>query len=205
MKPFMSFVCCLVVLMVLNCSKKEVEERATTEKDDGSHTAMHVPKQGEKMESVQVGSVVFVDYVGTLDNGDMFDTTVKEEAQKAHIYNAERNYTPIQVNIGQKQVIPGFEEALMGMREGESKTVAISPDKAYGQVDENLIKNVPIGAFKNTGMQPEAGAMFQFKSKDGRPLSALIRAVEKDSVLVDMNHPLAGKTLHFKLTVNQIQ
>ena len=77
---------------------------------------------------------------------------------------------------------------------------------ATGNTDAELVGSVisrlhPVLA----EMQPEAGTMFQFKSKDGRPVSALIRSVEDDSVLVDMNHPLAGKTLHFKLTVNRIQ
>ena len=102
-------------------------------------------------------------------------------------------------------LLAGFEEALMGMKEGESKTVAISPEKAYGKVDESLIQEVPITVFQNAGMQPEAGTMVQFQSRDGRPISALIQEVKEDSVLVDMNHPLAGETLHFKLTVNQIQ
>ncbi|UCE17188.1 MAG: peptidylprolyl isomerase [Gemmatimonadota bacterium] len=157
------------------------------------------------MESVQLGSVVLVDYVGTLDNGDMFDTSVREEAEKADILNPERNYTPLRVSVGQKQVIPGFEEALIGMKVGESKTVAISPEKAYGQVDEGLVQKVPIDIFKNAGMQPIAGTMVQFQSRDGRPVSALIQEIQEDSVLVDMNHPLAGETLHFRLTVNQIQ
>ena len=205
MKPFMTFFCCLFILMALNCSKKEAEQRSSTVKEEGSHTAMQLPKEGDEMESVQLGSVVLVDYVGTLDNGDMFDTSVKEEAEKANIYNAQRNYTPLRVVVGQKQVIPGFEEALMGMKVGDSKTVALSPEKAYGQVNENLIQKVPIDMFKKSGMQPEVGTMVQFQSRDGRPVSALIQEVKEDSVLVDMNHPLAGKTLNFKLTVNQIQ
>ena len=156
------------------------------------------------MGTVEKGSIVLVDYVGTLDNGTLFDTSIKEEAQKADMFDPQRTYQPLQVVMGQKQVIPGFEEGLMGMKVGESKTVTISPEKAYGPVDEQLIQHIPVSAFKNAGIEPIEGETVRFQSQSGRPISALIQKIEDDSIVVDMNHPLAGKTLNFSLTVRQI-
>ena len=204
-KALVRFSHCFFLLVALGCGQKELEQKGDTLNGQESAAAKQLPEEEGEMETVQNGAVVLVDYVGTLDNGDVFDTSVKDEAQKAEIFKPERNYTPLRVAVGQHQVIPGFEEALIGMKEGESKTVAISPEKAYGKVDERLIQRVPTTVFKNAGMQPEAGTMVQFQSRDGRPISALIQEVQEDSVLVDMNHPLAGETLHFRLTVNQIQ
>lgn len=201
---FICFSYFLILLLTFGCGQKKTQQEGRSVKGDESQMTTHIPKEGDGMGTVQNGSVVLVDYVGTLTNGDMFDTSLKEEAQKAEMYNPQRTYQPIQVNIGQRQVIPGFEEALMGMKVGESKTVAIPPEKAYGAVDDKLVQNVPLSVFKNAGMEPEAGKTVQFQSRDGRPLSALIREVNDDSILVDMNHPLAGETLHFRLTVSQI-
>lgn len=156
------------------------------------------------MEMVQNGSIVFVDYVGKLENGEVFDTSLKSEAQKADIFNPDRNYTPLRVTVGQGQVIPGFEEALMGMKEGESKKVAISPEKAYGLVDKRLIRDVPIVVFQNEGIQPQVGETIRLPSRNGQAVSALIREVKEKAVVLDMNHPLAGETLNFHLIIRKI-
>ncbi len=88
--------------------------------------------------SAKMGDTVKVDYLGTLDNGKVFDTTLSEEAQKANVYNPQRTYEPFTFTLGAKQVVPGFEEAILGMKVGETKTVTLPPEKAYGAEKEEL-------------------------------------------------------------------
>ena len=103
---------------------------------------------------VQKGDVVRVHYLGKFQGGKVFDTSMLKEAEKAGLFNPSRDYKPLQVKVGAGQVIPGFEEALIGMNVNEEKEVIIPPAKAYG---------------------------------------------------VKGNHPLAGKTLIFKLKMVEIK
>jgi len=193
--------CVLCIILALGCGQKQGD---ATSKTNESQAAMQLQQEGDGMNTVKNGSIVLVDYVGTFDDGEMFDTSIKAEAEKTEMFDPRRTYEPLQVIMGQNQVIPGFEEGLMGMKVGESKTVSIAPEKAYGPVDEKRVQHVPISAFKDSGLEPVEGEMVQFQSQSGRPVSALIREVQDDSVVVDMNHPLAGKALNFRLTVRQI-
>ncbi len=102
----------------------------------------------------QKGDTVYVHYVGRYPGGKVFDTSMEKEAMASGLYNKARDYKPLQVTLGVGKVIPGFEEALMGMKVNEEKDVTIPPEKAYG--------------------------------KKG-------------------NHPMAGKTLQFKLRVTNIK
>lgn len=97
--------------------------------------------------SAQNGDTVSVHYVGKFPGGKVFDTSMKAEAEKAGIFNRARDYKPLQVVLGAHQVIPGFEEALVGMKVNETKEVTIPPEKAYGK----------------TGRHQMAGKTLQFR------------------------------------------
>jgi FKBP-type peptidyl-prolyl cis-trans isomerase 2 len=97
--------------------------------------------------SAQNGDTVSVHYVGKFPGGKVFDTSMKAEAMKSGLYNPARDYRPLQVVLGQHQVISGFEEALMGMRMNETKEITLPPEKAYGR----------------TGRHPMAGKTLQFR------------------------------------------
>ena len=97
--------------------------------------------------TVQKGDTVSVHYIGKFPGGKVFDTSMKSEAEKAGLFSPARDYKPIQVLIGGRQVIQGFEEALIGMKINENKDVTIPPEKAYG----------------NVGRHPMAGKTLQFK------------------------------------------
>lgn len=90
-------------------------------------------------KTIEQGDTVRVDYLGTLQNGEVFDTNIVEEAQKAEIYNELRPYEPLEFTVGAGQMIPGFEEAVLGMKEGETKEVTIPAEKAYGEPRQELI------------------------------------------------------------------
>ncbi len=94
-------------------------------------------------KTVERGDIVRVDYIGTLEDGTVFDTSILEEAQKEGIYEEDRIYEPLQVVIGDGSTIPGFETGLLGMKEGETKTISIPPEQAYGPEDPELIFTLP--------------------------------------------------------------
>jgi peptidylprolyl isomerase len=142
--------------------------------------------KGEIMDKVKNGHYVQVHYEGTLQDGKMFDTS--------------RNGQPLEVKVGEGQVIKGFEEALIGMAATEKKKVTLSPDQAYGERDESLER-----AFARSQVPPEmdlkAGDMVSLQTAQGQQVPVQVKSVDDQQVVVDLNHPLAGETLIFDLEV----
>jgi peptidylprolyl isomerase len=97
--------------------------------------------------TAQNGDTISVHYLGKFPGGKVFDTSMKQEAIKAGLFNPARDYKPLQVVLGQHQVISGFEEALVGMKINENKEITLPPEKAYGK----------------TGRHPMAGKTLQFR------------------------------------------
>lgn len=94
-------------------------------------------------KKIEKGDTVKVDYIGKLQDGTVFDTSILEEAKNAGIYNESRIYEPLTLKIGDGSTIPGFENGLLGMKEGETKTITIPPEQGYGPEDPNLIGTLP--------------------------------------------------------------
>lgn len=90
------------------------------------------------------GDKVSVDYTGRLDSGKVFDTSIESIAKEAGIYASARNYAPLEFALGQNQMIPGFENAVLGMRVGERKTVRVLPEDAYGYPQPSMVENLTI-------------------------------------------------------------
>jgi FKBP-type peptidyl-prolyl cis-trans isomerase SlpA len=139
------------------------------------------------MSKIENGNTVKVHYTGTFENGEVFDSSV------------ERN-EPISFTVGSKQVIPGFENALMGMAIGESKKVTLVPEQAYGNVINEMIQEVD-----KTLVPPtvKVGEVLTSQTEQG-PFNVVVREVNENTVLLDGNHPMAGKTLVFELEVVEI-
>lgn len=94
-------------------------------------------------KKVEKGDTIKVDYVGKLQDGTVFDTSILDEAKNAGIYDESRIYEPLTLKVGDGSTIPGFENGLLGMKEGQTKTISIPPEQAYGPKDPNLIGNLP--------------------------------------------------------------
>ncbi|MGD8990059.1 MAG: peptidylprolyl isomerase [Desulfobacterales bacterium] len=138
------------------------------------------------MNKVESGHYVTVHYKGTLENGDMFDTS-----EGRH---------PMEVHIGAGQVITGFEKALMGMALNEKKVFTLDPEEAYGFRDESLTHSFARSEVP-AEMDLEVGQTVALSSPEGQQVPAQIVKADDKKVVVDLNHPLAGKTLNFDIEV----
>ncbi|WP_297463697.1 peptidylprolyl isomerase [Thermococcus sp.] len=149
---------------------------------------------------VERGDRVKFHYVGKFENGEVFDTSYEDVAKEHGVYVEEREYGPLEVTAGAGEVIPGLDEALIGMEVGEKKTVVVPPEKGYGLPNPELVIEVPVSEFTKAGMEPVEGMYVMTDSG-----IAKIVAVEGDKVKLDFNHPLAGKTLVFEVEVVDVK
>ncbi|WOF17300.1 peptidylprolyl isomerase [Methanoplanus sp. FWC-SCC4] len=142
-------------------------------------------------DSARYGDTVEVYYTGTLDDGTVFDQSVKG------------NGTPLKFVLGKKQMISGFEKAVVGMKEGEIKTVTLTPDEAYGERDENLTFIAGRDQFPES-FELEKGKSFGMSGNDGSVYQVTITDFNESEVTLDANHPLAGKNLTFEITLDKL-
>ena len=140
------------------------------------------------MEQIKEGASVSVNYTGRLEDGTIFDTSLQEGRK------------PLTAILGQGQLIPGFENGLMGMSVGEKKTIEIEPEDAYGEINPQLTQEVPLDKVPDN---VKVGDMLQGQNQYG-PVQVTVKEVNESTVLLDMNHPLAGKKLIFDLEVVSI-
>lgn len=150
----------------------------------------------------KTGNTVKVDYVGTTE-GKLFDTSIKEEAEKAGTYDESRDYEPLEFEVGAGQMIKGFDKAVIGMSVGEEKTVDLPPEDAYGEYSPEMTKEIPLDTFKSKGITPTVGQKLQLMTMQG-PIVATVKEIKDNIALLDFNHELAGKTLTFKITLREI-
>ena len=227
--------------------------------------------------TAQIGDIVLVDYIGSYENGTVFDTSIASEADDAGIRTALREYKPLMFTLGYGNLIRGFENAIAGMEVGQEKTISISPEDAYGYPSPEFVEtvqrkqrssatqNVSVERFiQEIGIEPEEGLSFKIPESEGFSLDwplkvlsvtddvvvfrymaenrtsyietvfgqalvyaegdeiiieiqaeegqeiitiegpAKIISVDEDSVVVDFNHPLAGKNLNFWIKLVEV-
>ena len=135
------------------------------------------------------GDKIKIHYTGTLDNGEVFDSSENRE--------------PLEFTFGGGQVIPGFENGVKDMKVEEEKTITIEAKDAYGESDPELVKDVPRDSFPPT-MELKKGAKLILKSQAGQQFQAHVTYVDDQKITIDLNHPLAGKQLTFKLRLLSI-
>lgn len=141
------------------------------------------------MVQAKPGDTVKVHYTGKLDDGTVFDSS------------AERD--PLQFTIGEGMIIPGFEQAVLGMAPGQSKTETIPTDQAYGpHLDEMVVvvdrQQMP------AEIEPEVGQQLQIQQSTGQVIPVVVTEISGSSVTLDANHPLAGETLIFDIELVEI-
>jgi peptidylprolyl isomerase len=138
------------------------------------------------MEKIESGLFVSIDYTGTLDSGEIFDSS--------------EGRNPLEVQMGSGSVLPGFESALMDMSLDETKTFTLSPEEAYGQRDESRMHEFPTSDIPE-GMAPEVGQVLMLSTPQGQQLPARVDSMDEEKVTFDLNHPLAGQSLTFNIKV----
>ncbi|MFN3739529.1 MAG: peptidylprolyl isomerase [Thermodesulfovibrionales bacterium] len=141
------------------------------------------------MASTAIGDTVRVHYTGRLADGSVFDTSIGRE--------------PLEFTIGDGRLIPGFEKAVIGMNTGETKTIILSPEEAYGPYLEELTADVEISQFP-PHIKPEVGLHLQIRQDNGSFIDVIITKISGSTVTLDANHPLAGKELTFDIELLEI-
>lgn len=141
------------------------------------------------MTQAKKGDTVKVHYTGTLDDGSVFDSSRKRD--------------PLQFTIGENQVIPGFEDAVIGMNPDETKNVKVKAENAYGPHLEEMVVKFERDQFPDD-LQPEVGQQLQVRRADDRTLIVRVTGITETHVTLDANHPLAGEDLTFEIELVEI-
>ncbi|VVB66322.1 FKBP-type peptidyl-prolyl cis-trans isomerase [Candidatus Gugararchaeum adminiculabundum] len=148
---------------------------------------------------VQAGDNVSVEYIGKLENGTVFDTNMQDEAVKAGL-PLRPVYEPLQFTAGAGRMIKGFDEGVIGMKVGETKTLTIAPEDAYGQPDPKKIISVELSKIPNGDKLKVGDTLYTAQGMPGKVI-----AIDNGNAEIDFNHQLAGKTLVFEVTVKGIE
>lgn len=142
------------------------------------------------MTLVKENNTVKVNYTGKLSDGHVFDSSEGKE--------------PLEFTLGKGQIIAGFEKGVINMKLNEKKTITIPKEEAYGEVNKELIQEVEKSKLPQD-IKPEVGMGLVSKSQDGQEMNLVVVEVKDESIVIDGNHPLAGKDLIFDLEVVEIK
>ncbi|RYH01945.1 peptidylprolyl isomerase [Salipiger sp. IMCC34102] len=142
------------------------------------------------MTEAKQGDTVRIHYTGTLQDGTVFDSSEGRD--------------PLEFTVGSGQIIPGLDNAIPGMAEGEAKTVNIPVDEAYGPVNAEARQDVPRSDIP-AEITLEEGLQLQMQTPQGQVVPVTVASVNEDTVTLDANHPLAGKDLTFDVTMVEVK
>ncbi|HEY3308992.1 MAG TPA: FKBP-type peptidyl-prolyl cis-trans isomerase [Desulfuromonadaceae bacterium] len=157
------------------------------------------------MAQAKSGDKVRVHYTGRLDDGNIFDTSegFVEECKDDGCECNSRPSDPLDFVIGEGNLIPKFEQAVIGLEPGQRVEVKIAADEAYGQRAEEMVAVIERSEIPE-GITPEAGQHMEVVLQDGTPLPVLVTDVTETTVTLDANHPLAGMDLTFDIKLVEI-
>jgi peptidylprolyl isomerase len=161
------------------------------------------------MATAKQGDKVLINYVGTLEDGSVFDTTIEEaEACGCDDHSCDDDscgcHGPMEVTIGNEDFFPQVEEALVGMAPGEKKTVVIPAEDAFGEYDVEEVFS--ISREQLTGdIVPEVGMELELTGDDDEPVEVTVVEVTEDTITVDANHPLAGQDITYEIELLEIK
>ena len=141
------------------------------------------------MAKAKIGDKVKVHFTGSLEDGTIFGSTLNEE--------------PFEFTIGEKNMLPGFESAVIGMQNGDTKTITLPPEDAYGAYKKELVHFMERSSFPQQ-INLEIGKRLRVRVQDGKYTIVTIKEFTEDHIVIDENDPLAGKTLIFKIELVEI-
>lgn len=140
-------------------------------------------------QTAELGDTVKVHYVGKLGNGEVFDQSKQEE--------------PVSFEIGKGQLIQGFEQAVIGMAAGETKTEQVPYDFAYGERRDDLVLELEKDKIPEH-LNPQVGDQLEIKQDEGNNIPVVVKEITEEAMTIDANHPLAGQDLTFELELVEI-
>ncbi|MDP1693916.1 MAG: peptidylprolyl isomerase [Candidatus Woesearchaeota archaeon] len=150
--------------------------------------------------AIKKGDFVEIDYMGKLkETGEVFDVTSAEVAKQHKIYNPKAHYHSQIICVGEKQVVSGLDEALVNKEEKKTFTVDLTPEVAFGKKDPKLMQLVPLQTFHKQQINPFPGLQLNLNGTLGT-----VRSVSGGRVVVDFNHPLAGRAVSYEVTVKRL-
>lgn len=141
------------------------------------------------MSQAKQGDTVKVHYTGKLQDGNVFDSSENRE--------------PLQFTLGAGNMIPGFEQAVQGMNIGDKKTAEIPSEQAYGEKREDMVISVPRENVPGD-IEPEVGQQLAIQQQGGQQVPVTVTEISEEKVVLDANHPLAGKDLVFEIELVEI-
>ena len=142
------------------------------------------------MTKAKTGDKVKVHFEGYLEDGTVFGSSMDDE--------------PFEFAIGEKNMLPGFENAVIGMQKGDTKTITLPPEEAYGPHKKELVSVMERSGFPQE-VQLEVGKRLRVRTQDGKYTVVTIKDFTEDSIVLDENDPLAGKALTFKIELVEIE
>jgi FKBP-type peptidyl-prolyl cis-trans isomerase 2 len=149
---------------------------------------------------IKEGDFVSLDYAGKIkETGEIFDVTSEEFAKKYNVFDEKVKYKPVVTIVGEKFLIKGVEDSLINKNEGDFYKIEVKSDDAFGERNPELIKLIPIRYFRKEEINPYPGLRVNV---DG--IFGTVRSVSGGRVIVDFNHPLAGKELEYEIKINKI-
>lgn len=149
-------------------------------------------------EKIKEKDFIEIDYTGKLTDGTVFDTTEEKVAKDNDIYSSKIKYSPAIICVGERQILPGLDEEVVGKEVGQEYTVTLPPERAFGKRDIKKMKIVPAGNFRENDIQPQPGLQVDVDGEMG-----IITRVSGGRIIVNFNHPLAGKEITYTFKVNR--
>ena len=135
---------------------------------------------------IEVGDRVKIHYTAKLENGEVVEST--------------RDREPLSFKIGSEALLPALQESLIGLAKGDKKKITVPPEKGFGERTAELVQELPRSSFEGK-MDASAGDLVELKLRDGTQRLAVVDNVKEDTVVLDLNHPLAGETLVYDIEV----
>jgi peptidylprolyl isomerase len=142
------------------------------------------------------GTLILVDYTAKVKDGDVFETTIKEDAEKFSIFDPNVKYQPKLISVGESWVIKGLDEGLADTSVGDKKTVEVLPEKGFGERDAGKVRMIPLRKLGEDADKVSVGDTIEVDNKKG-----IVRFIGSGRVQVDYNHRFAGKTIQYDIKV----
>ena len=147
-------------------------------------------------EKIKLHDFIEIDYTGKLADGKVFDTTSEKVAKEHHLHSPNQKYKLAVVCVGERQILPGLDVQLVDKELGKDYTITLPPEKAFGKRDIKQIKIIPMNLFKQHNVQPQPGLQVDIDGEMG-----IITRISGGRVMVNFNHPLAGKEVMYTYKV----